>query len=90
MRDATKPEPMFSLRAAPGDLSDSHNVDAPRTIFTSAIASAFSSAFSSVAGKTAGPCHSAWRAMQSPPLSALASNGNEHTSVRAVAILGYN
>jgi len=85
MRDATKPEPMFSLRAAPGDLRDSHNVDAPRTIFGAAIASTFSSA----AGET-GPRHSAWRAMQSPPLSALASNGNEHTSVRAVAILGYN
>jgi hypothetical protein len=33
---------------------------------------------------------SAWRAMQSPPLSILASNSNEHVHVRAVAILGYN
>jgi hypothetical protein len=29
-------------------------------------------------------------AMQRPPLSALASNDNDHAHVRAVAILGYN
>jgi hypothetical protein len=41
------------------------------------------------AGDTERP-QSAWRAMQSPPLSMLASNGNDHTQVRTVAILGYN
>lgn len=33
---------------------------------------------------------SVYWALQRPPLSALASNGNDHTHVRAVAILGYN
>ncbi|MFM0418996.1 hypothetical protein [Paraburkholderia aromaticivorans] len=33
---------------------------------------------------------SAWRAMQKPPLSVLASNSSEHAHVLAVAILGYN
>ncbi|WP_157763801.1 hypothetical protein [Paraburkholderia aromaticivorans] len=33
---------------------------------------------------------SAWRAMQAPPLSVLASNSSEHAHVLAVAILGYN
>jgi hypothetical protein len=33
---------------------------------------------------------SVYRALQRPPLSGLASNGNDHAHVRAVAILGYN
>jgi len=33
---------------------------------------------------------SVYRAMQRPPLSALAANDNDHAHVRAVAILGYN
>lgn len=37
-----------------------------------------------------GPDCSAWRAMQKPPLSVLASNSSEHAHVLAVAILGYN
>jgi hypothetical protein len=37
-----------------------------------------------------GAPHSAWRAMQSAPLSVLASNESEHAHVLAVAILGYN
>ncbi|CAD6555148.1 hypothetical protein ACFQ3P_26880 [Paraburkholderia sabiae] len=33
---------------------------------------------------------SMYRALQTLPLARLATNGNEHAHVRAVAILGYN
>ncbi len=42
------------------------------------------------ANAKSGPDCSAWRAMQKPPLSVLASNSSEHAHVLAVAILGYN
>ncbi|WP_035512873.1 hypothetical protein [Paraburkholderia nodosa] len=34
--------------------------------------------------------HSTYRALQTSPLSRLASNGNEQAHVRTCAILGYN
>ncbi|MFM0117611.1 hypothetical protein P0D73_02085 [Paraburkholderia sp. RL18-101-BIB-B] len=51
---------------------------------------AASKAWSVQRNARAGAPHSAWRAMQSAPLSVLASNESEHAHVLAVAILGYN
>ncbi|MFM0505002.1 hypothetical protein [Paraburkholderia caffeinilytica] len=75
MRDMR--EPVFSVGPAPRERS------VPRVSSLPANAKSWPSAKS-------GPDRSAWRAMQKPPLSVLASNSSEHAHVLAVAILGYN